>query len=130
MYFHVGFDVELEMIEQVVLAEKIQASSAVGVVLMLGWLLWLWFDVKLSFETNFLFEINRHMKEACQVIELPLHVCVENRAITFPATPKSITFATQTMRDFDGFLDLRGGVGVDVEVGRGGRALGEAWVDE
>ena len=41
----VGFDIELEMIEQIVFAKEIQASRAIGVVLVLGGFLWFRFDV-------------------------------------------------------------------------------------
>ena len=104
----VGFDVELEVIKEVVLAEEIQAGGAVGIILVLGWLLWLGFNVKLTIETNFLFKINGHVKKARQVIELPLHVGVDDGTISFATTPKSIALTPQAVGDLDGFLDLGG----------------------
>src|SRR3989441_4064672 len=48
----VGFDVELEVVEQIVLAEEIQAGGRVGVVLVFGRLFGLGLDVELRSEEH------------------------------------------------------------------------------
>ena len=64
--------VQLEVIEQVVLSEEVEASGGVRVVLMLGRFLWLGFDVELTLESYFLLKVYREVKQAGQVVEFPL----------------------------------------------------------
>ena len=68
----IGFNVELEVVEQVVLSKEIQAGGCVGIVLVFGRFLGLGLDVELSLKANFLFVIDCHVQEATQVVQFPL----------------------------------------------------------
>ena len=119
----VGFDVELEMGQQIVFAQEIQAGGGVGIVLMLGRLLGLWLDVELAFEADLLFVIHRQMQQFGEVLQFALHVGVQQRHVAFAAAPEHVAFAAQFVRDFHGLLDLRGGKGKDLGVAAGARAV-------
>ena len=75
----VRLEIQLEMIDEIVLAKEVRARGRVGVVLVFGRLFRFWLDVKLSFETNFLFVGDGQVEEFREMIQLALHVGVEQR---------------------------------------------------
>ena len=63
------------------------------------------------------------MEEGAEVIHLALQIGVEERGVTFAATPESVTLAFEFVRDFERFLHLRSGVGENVGVTTRRRAV-------
>ena len=126
----VGLDVELEVLQQVVFAEEVEAGGGVRIVLVGGRLLWLGLNVELAGEADFLFIIHGHVEEAGEVVELALHVGVEQGGVALAATPEGVALAAEAVGDFHGFFHLGGGVGVNLGVRAGGGALLIARVDE
>ena len=66
----VGLEVELEVGQQVVGAEEVEAGRGVGVVLVLGRLLGLRLDVEGAWKADLLLVVDRHVQEACEVVDL------------------------------------------------------------
>ena len=64
------------------------------------------------------------------MVELALHVGIEQCGITFAATPEGIASAAEIMGDFHGLFDLGAGEGKDVKVGAGGRPVHVSRVGE
>ena len=57
----IGFNVELEVVEQTVLSQEIEAGGSIGIVLVLGRFLGFGLNVELSLKAYFLFVIHRHV---------------------------------------------------------------------
>ena len=57
------------------------------------------------------------------MVELALHVGVEQGLVALAAAPEDVARAAEFLGDFHGLLDLGGGVGEDVGVGVGGGAV-------
>jgi len=119
----VGLDVELEVFQQVILAEEIETRGGVGIVLVSGGFLGLWLDVELAGEADFLFVIHRHVEEAGEVIELTFHVGIEQGGVALATAPEGVALAAETVGDFHGFFHLCGSVGIDMGTRAGGSAL-------
>ena len=64
------------------------------------------------------------------MVELALHVGVEQGRIAFAASPERVAGPAQLVRDLHGLLDLGAGEGEDVEIRAGGRAVHEAGIGE
>src|SRR5690606_29009984 len=124
----VGLDVELEVVEQAVFAEEVQAGRGVGVVLVGGGFARLGFDVELAGEADLFLVVDRHVEERGEVVEFALQVGVEQGGVAFAAAPEGVAFAAEGVGGVDGGLHLGGGVGEDIEMGRGAGALGVAGV--
>ena len=122
----IGFDVQLEVVQQVVFAQEIQARGGVGIVLMLGRFLGLRLDVELAFEADLLLVIDGHVQELGEMFQLALHVGVQQRGVTFAAAPEDVADAAEFVRDFHRLLHLGGGIGEDVGIAARGRAVHEA----
>ena len=60
------------------------------------------------------------------MIHLALQIGVQQRAVTFATAPENVARTVQLSRGFDGFLDLRGGIGKSVRVATRGGAMYEA----
>ena len=69
-------------------------------------------------------------RKRAEVVELALHVGVEQGRVAFAAPPEGVAGAAQLVGDLHRLLDLRGGEGEDVEVRAGGRAVHVARVGE
>ncbi len=113
----VGFNIEFEIIQQAVFAEEIEAGGGVGIVLVRRGLARLGLDVELAVEADAFFVINGQVQQAREVIQLALHVRVQQGGVTFAAAPEDVALATQLVRGIQGGLDLGGGVGEDVGIG-------------
>ena len=74
---------------------------------MLGRLLGLGLDVEGLVEADLLFEVDSHLEEAAEVIDLTLHVGVPEGRVAFAATPEGVPFAAEVVRHLDRLLDLR-----------------------
>ena len=105
----VGFEVELEVGEQVVGPQEVQAGGGVGVVLVLGRFLGLGLDVERAGEADLFLVIDRHVEEPGEVVELALHVGVEQGRIAFAASPERVAGPAQVVRDLHGLFDLGAG---------------------
>ena len=104
------------MVEQVVLAQEVQAGSGIRIVLVSGGLTRLRLDVELAGEADLLLVIHSHVQQAGKVIDLTLHVGVPERGVAFAATPEGVAFTTEAMRDVHGLLHLSGGIGEHASV--------------
>ena len=126
----VGFDVQLQVRQQVVLPEEVEAGGGVGIVLMLGRLFRLGLDVELALEADLLGVVDRHVQELGEVVELALHVGVPEILVAFAAAPEDVAGAVEFLGDFEGLLHLRRGVGEDLGVAARGRTVHVARIAE
>ena len=85
----IGFDVELELVQQVVFAEEAQNGSGVVVVLVLGRLFGFGFHEQGAGKADCLFVFNGHVQEARELVLLVGHVGVEQNWSTPRAHPKT-----------------------------------------
>ena len=126
----IGLEVELEVRQEVVGPQEIQAGGGIGIVLVLGRLLGLGLDVERAAEADLLLVIDGHVEEPAEVVELALHVGVEQGRVAFAATPERVAGPAQLVGDLHRLLDLGPGEGEDVEVRAGGRAVHEPGIGE
>ena len=126
----VGFDVEFEFVEQIVLAEKIEARRAIGVVLVSGRLPRFGLDPEFAGEADFFFPVHGHAQQGGQLIKFPLHVRIPERGIPLASAPENISASAQMLGDRNGFFDLGRRVGEHWKAGRGSGPLGKARVGE
>ena len=66
----IGFEIELEMRQQVISAQEVEAGGGVGIVLVFGRFLGLGLDVESSLEADLLLVVDRHLEELAKVVEL------------------------------------------------------------
>ena len=85
----IGLDVELEVFLEAVGAEEGDAAGNVEVVLVLGGLLGLGFDEKLTLEANGLGIIHGHVQERREVVLLAFQVGVEECLVALAAAQKT-----------------------------------------
>ena len=126
----IGFEVELEVGEEVVGPQEVEAGGGVGVVLVLGRFLGLGLDIERAGEADLFLVIDGHVQEPGEVVELAFHVGVEQGRVAFAASPEGVARPAQLVRDLHGLLDLGAGEGEDVEIGAGGRAVHVAGIGE
>ena len=120
----VRLDVDLEVLgrQAVALEERVHRRRVV-VVLVLRRLIRLRLDEQRALEADLVLVLDDQVHEAPELIELALHVGVEQRLVAFAAAPEHVVLAAQLLRDLEGLLHLRGGVGehLGIGVGRGAR---------
>ena len=83
----IGLEVQFEMLEQIVLAQEIQAGCRVGIILVLRRLLRFGFNVERAFETDLLV-IHRHVRKSAQMNPFAFEVGVQQRRVTL-ADPRT-----------------------------------------
>ena len=126
----IGFQVQLDVLGQAVGPQEVDAGGRVEIVLMLGRLLGLGLEIELALEADLLGIVDGHVHERGQVIQLALHVGVEQVLIAFAAAPEDIAGPAQLLGHFERLLDLGGGVGEGVGIGAGGGAVHVARIGE
>src|SRR2546421_9240767 len=97
----IGFKIQLQMLLQAILAQEIQASGSVGVILMFGRLLRFRLNVKLSLKADGLLIFDGHVEKAAKMIEFAFDVRVPKCGIAFASAPKNIALAAEFVRDLD-----------------------------
>ena len=126
----VGFEVQLEVLQQAVFTEEVEAGSRIGVVLVGRGFARLRLDQELALEADLLCVVDSEMEERGEVVEFALHVGVNQRGVAFAAAPEDVTFAAEGLGGLERVADLAGAVGEHVGVRRGARALRVARVGE
>ena len=126
----IRLDVELEMIEQFILAQESQCCCRVGIILMRRWLFRLRLNQELSFKADILFVINRHVQKTGKLLLLVLHVRIQEGVISFTSAPEYIVFATKLMCGINCSFYLGGSVGEHMCIRVGGCPQGIAGVTE
>ena len=111
----IRLDVQLEVFEQIELAEEVEAGRGIRIVLMRGRFLGLGLDVELALETDSMLVIDGEMKEPGEVASFPLHVGVDDRPVAFASSPEDVTLAAEPMGRFQRGLDLRRRMTEDVD---------------
>ena len=119
----VRLDVQLQLAHESVLAEEVEASGRVGIILVSGGFARFRLDVEVALEADLLLVLHRHVEERGEVVQLALHVGVVKGRITLAAAPENVTFAAETVGHLERLLHLSRRVGEDVGEGRGARAL-------
>src|SRR4029077_5572699 len=119
----IGLEVQLEVLEQPVFAEEVQACRRIKIVLVFGRFFWFWLDVEGACETDLLLVVDRHVQEPREVIDLSLEVRVPETCISLAATPEGITRPPELVRYLKRLLYLRGGVDKDIGIWAGRRAV-------
>ncbi len=126
----VGLDVELEVLVEAVLLEEPPDRAGVGVVLVFGGLHRLRFDEELTVESDLLLVVHRHVEEVPEVVELALHVGVEERLVPFAAAPEDVVVTAEVVRNLHRLLHLPRRVRVHRRIGSGGTTAHVARVEE
>ena len=121
----VCLQVQLEVRQQIVFAQKIQTRGGIGIVLMLRRFFRFRLNVKLALEPDLLLVIHGQVQQFGEVIQLAFHVRVEQRHVAFAAAPKRITFAAKFVRHFHRFFNLRRSEGEHVRVATGAGSVDE-----
>ena len=123
----VVLDVELEIVagKAVALQERVHVAAVV-VVLVLGGLARLGLDEQRALEADLVLVLDHQIHEAAKLVELALHVGVEQSLVAFAPAPQHVVFAAQLLRNVERLLHLRGGVGENLGIGIGCRAGHEA----
>ena len=80
-------------------------------------------DRRRAAEPDLLLVLDGQVEEAREVVELALHVGVEQRRISFAAPPEGVAGTTELVRDLEGFLNLRSREREGVEIGTRRRAV-------
>ena len=86
----IGLDIALEIPVQTVVPQKSDHRRGVEIVLMLGGLHGFGFNVKLTREARLTSIIPGHAQESGDVIELPAHIRVPERHVSFPTAPEGV----------------------------------------
>ena len=126
----VAFQVQLEDVGQVVVAQELDGGGGIEVVLVQRRLLRLRLDQELGLKADFLGVICAHVEELGDVVGLALHLGVPQVLVAFAATPEHVVLGAQALADLQALLELATGVGVDVGERRSGGAGHEARVGE
>ena len=126
----VGFDVHLEVPVQPELAQEADGRRRVIVVLVLHGLLGLGLDEEVALEADLAAIVARHAHQGGDVLQLKLHVGVQQGLIALAAAPEHIALAAQLDGQFQGLLHLRRGKAVHIHAVGGARAVHEAGVGE
>ena len=116
----VGFEVQLEMVEQVVLPQEVEARGGVAVVLVLGRFLRLGLDVELPCEADLLGVVDRHVEETAPDGRVRASCRCSRGSDSLRGHPRTCSLAAEFVGDFQRLLHLGGRVGEDVGVGAGG----------
>ena len=119
----VGLQVEFQMIKQVIFPQEVETSRGIRVILVGGWFTRLGLDVELSGKADLLPVIDRQVQQAREVVELPLHVGIDQGSVAFPTAPEDVACSPQLVGGIEGMLYLAGCVGKDIGIRRSGRAL-------
>ena len=118
----VCLNVHLEVVHQAVGAQEVCAGCNVKIILMLGRLLGLGLNVKVSGKAVCTTVVTCHGQELAHVIQLQSNIGVDQRIIAFSAAPEYVTGSTQLDGSIDACLDLACCDGVNVCIGAGGSA--------
>ena len=119
----VRLNVQLEVIDQSVGPQKVQTSGRIRIILVGGRFFRFGLNVKLPLETDLLFVVDSHVQEGGEVIQLALHVGVQQRRIPFAPTPKRVAFSVELSRHIHRLLDLRGRIRKHIRIRTGRRSL-------
>jgi hypothetical protein len=90
---------------------------------MLGGFLGLGLDIKGALKADLFLVVDGHVQEASEVVELALHVGVEQGRIALAATPEGVAGPSELMRDLHRFFDLCASESEYVEIGARRRAV-------
>ena len=105
--------------------EKTVHRGHVVVVLVLGRLAGLWLDQNRAFEADLVFVLDHHVEKTTQLVHLLPDPRVEQRFVTFPATPQHVVFTPELQRGVHGLLHLQCRHREDFRVRIGGGATHE-----
>ena len=119
----IGFNIQLEVVQQIILAQEVQAGSGVAVILVGGGLTWLRLNVELSFEANLFFVVHGHVQQAGEVIQFPLHVGIQQSGIPLAASPERVAETSELMGYVHGFFHLSRCIRKNIRIGTGARTL-------
>ncbi|KAJ8552584.1 hypothetical protein ON010_g9962 [Phytophthora cinnamomi] len=126
----VGLDVELEVVLQAVGVQEGDDRGGVVVVLVLHGLARLGLDEELEGGAQLLLVGHHELEEGGHVVQLHLHVGVEDALEALAAAPEDEVLAAQLERDLHGLLDARRRVREHLHVRVGAGAVHEAAVAE
>ena len=126
----VGFQIQFEVVLQVIRSQEIHARRRIAVILMLGRLFRFRLDQKLTGKPDLFGVVDGHVKEFAEVVQFPFHVGVVKVLITFTAAPEDIVLAAKPVRHLHRLFHLRRRVRVYVGVAGGGGAVHETRVRE
>ena len=104
----VTFQIELEVIGQVVGLQECDRRGSIEVVLVRRRFLGLGFDEELCVQADLLGVVHAHVEEAGDVILFALEIGVPQILVSFAPAPEDVIFRAQSLRDFQRVLELAG----------------------
>ena len=119
----IGLEVQLEVLQEAVFAEEVEAGGRIGIVLVGRGFARLRLDEELALEADLLRVVDSEVQERGEVVELTLHVGVDQRGVAFAAAPEDVTFAAESLGGLERVTDLAGAVGEHVGVRRSAGTL-------
>ena len=112
----VRLDIDLHFVLEAIGLEEAVHGRRVEVILMLGRLVRLRLDQDGAVEADLVLVLDDEAQEAAQIVQLALHVGVEQRLVTLATAPQHIIRAAQAMRRFQRVADLHRAERVDFGV--------------
>ncbi len=122
------FDIDLHFLVQPVLLQEGVDGGDVVIILMLGGFLRLRLDQDRAFETDLVFVFHHQIEETTELIQLALHIGVQQGLITFTTAPENIVRTAEFLGGIQAGLHRCCRIGKDIRVGVGGGTGHEATV--
>src|SRR5659263_34353 len=119
----VNLHVKLKVLVEAIVAQEAYHRGSVIIILVFGGLHGLGFNIEGALETLFPSIVSCQGKHHGQVLDLPLHVGVEQGEIAFTAAPEDITLSAESNGGINGVLQLYGHIRQHIEIRVGGSAV-------
>ena len=126
----VGLNVHFNLFFQTELLQEAIHRRHVVVILVLRRFLRFWLNQQRAAEADFVLVVDNHLHKAANLLALLTQVGVQQRFISFTATPQDIVLATQLMRGVHCRHHLRGRPAKHFRIRVGCRTCAVAWVSE
>src|SRR3954471_20515289 len=101
----VGFDVELDFVLKVEPLEERVHGGYIEIVLVRSGFFRLGLDENLALKSDFVLVLDNQGKEAAHLLEFLLHIGIEERFVTFAATPENVIRPTEALCGVHAILD-------------------------
>ena len=93
----VRFDIDLNFVFEAITFQEAINCRRIAIILMLGWLMRLRLDQNGAIETDLMLMLDNHRHESTDLIHLVADVGVEQRVVSFAASPQYVVRAAKAM---------------------------------